>query len=261
MLRQGTGEPLLLLHGILGSERMWGSVVPFLSASHDVIAPTLLGHHGGAPATTRPARLEHLVDDVERLLGRLELERAHIAGNSLGGWIALELARRGRALSVCAFSPAGAWESGEPSAAKRPRVLLATIRDTRRSRPLLGLLGLSAGFRRWALRNTALHGERVSRSEFLGLADDTLGCQVGEELLRSSDQLAPLDPAPCPITLAWSAQDRIFPVDVNGIRAQQLIPDARFRVLESVGHVPMLDNPKLVAETILGASAEPRSRD
>ncbi|MGH2833084.1 MAG: alpha/beta fold hydrolase, partial [Solirubrobacteraceae bacterium] len=154
-----------------------------------------------------------------------------------------------------ALSPAGAWQSGEPSAAKRPRLLLATIRDTRRSRPLLPLLTLSPTFRRWALRNTALHGDRVSRSEFLGLADDTIGCQVGEDLLRSEDQLAPLDPSPCPITLAWSAQDRIFPVDVNGVRARELIPEARFIVLDGVGHVPMLDDPELVAKTILAVSA------
>ncbi|MGH2831233.1 MAG: alpha/beta fold hydrolase, partial [Solirubrobacteraceae bacterium] len=87
MLRTGEGEPLLLLHGILCSEQIWSPVAPLLAYHHEVIAPTLLGHHGGAPARVRPARLEHLVDELESLLDRLKLERAHITGNSLGGWI------------------------------------------------------------------------------------------------------------------------------------------------------------------------------
>src|SRR5580704_16742535 len=82
VLRQGSGEPLVLLHGILGSERMWSHVVPLLADHHDVIAPTMLGHRGGAPATMRPARLEHVVDDAQRLLDELGLEQVHLAGNS-----------------------------------------------------------------------------------------------------------------------------------------------------------------------------------
>lgn len=257
MLRAGSGEPLLLLHGILCSERVWSTVVPLLSTHHEVIAPTLLGHQGGPSATARPGRLEHIVDELERLLDSLDIERAHIAGNSLGGWIAIELARRGRALTVCALSPAGAWDSASPTAAKRPRILLAAIHDTRRSRPMLPLLAYSKRFRRWALRNTALHGERVGRDAFLGLADDTLGCELAEDLLLSTNQLASLDPPPCPITIAWSAADRIFPVAVNGTRARQLIPGARFIVLDDVGHVPMLDDPQLVASTILAVSTAP----
>jgi len=67
-------------------------------------------------------------------------------------------------------------------------------------------------------------------------------------------QIAPLDPPPCPITLAWSGGDRLLPVDVYGARARELIPGARFIVLDDVGHVPMSDDPQLVAETILTAT-------
>lgn len=255
MLRTGEGEPLLLLHGILCSEHVWSTVAPLLARHHEVIAPTLLGHSGGPQATNRPARIEHLVDELERLLDTLGLQKVHLAGNSLGGWVALELARRNRALTVCALSPAGAWDSASPAAAKRPRILLAAIHQARRSQRVLPLLAHSRRFRRWALRNTALHGDRVGRDEFLRLTWDMLGCEIGEDLLRSQDQLAGLDPPPCPITIAWSGADRIFPVDVNGARARQLIPAARFIVLDDVGHVPMLDAPKMVAETILAVSA------
>jgi pimeloyl-ACP methyl ester carboxylesterase len=112
VLRQGSGEPLVLLHGILGSERMWSHVVPLLAQHYDVIAPTMLGHRGGRPATVRPTRMAHIVDDARRLLDELGLEQVHLAGNSLGGRVALELARLGRAQTVCALSPSGTWESG-----------------------------------------------------------------------------------------------------------------------------------------------------
>ncbi|MFI4978150.1 MAG: alpha/beta fold hydrolase [Solirubrobacterales bacterium] len=255
MLREGSGEPLLLLHGILGGERMWSHVIPLLAAHHDVIAPTALGHHGGPPATVRPVRHEHVVDAAERLLDELGLEKVHLAGNSMGGHMAIDLARRGRALTVCAFSPAGAWQAGT-SARQRPAVLRATVRDTRRARPVLGLPARSRRFRHWALRYLAAHGERVSRDDFLALADDTIGCEIVEDLLRAGAQLEPLEEPPCPITLAWSGRDRLFPVDVHGARARELIPGADFIVLQDVGHVPMLDDPQLVARTILAVTTK-----
>lgn len=252
MLRQGSGEPLVLLHGILCSERIWGNVVGLLSGQHDVIVPTMLGHNGGQLASRRPASIEHLVDDLERLLDELGLAKAHLAGNSLGGWVALELARRGRALTVCALSPAGAWGSERDELVA---TLRRAVRDIQRSRRILPLLARSRHIRRFALRNSALYGERVSPTEFLSLTDDVIGCQISGDLFASDARLSPLDPTPCPITLAWSAEDRIFPIEDYRSRACELIPGADFIVLDDVGHVPMLDDPRLVAQTILSSAA------
>lgn len=244
----------MLLHGILGSERMWSHVVPLLAGAYDIIAPTMLGHRGGQPATERPARLEHIVDDAQRLLDELGLEQAHFAGNSLGGRVALELARLGRARTVCALSPSGTWEAGSEDHRRATEDLRATVRAARRSRGVLGLPARSGRFRRWALRDTAAHGERVSPAELLDLTDDLLGCTVVEDLFDEAAQFAPLHPTPCPITLAWAGRDRVFPAAINGANAHQLIPGARYIVLDDVGHVPMLDNPQLVAQTILTAT-------
>ncbi|MGO9836377.1 MAG: alpha/beta fold hydrolase [Polyangiaceae bacterium] len=249
MIRQGEGSPLVLFHGILGSERMWGRVVPLLAAKHDTIAPTALGHRGGPRASMWPARIEHVVDDAERLLDELGLATAHLAGNSLGGWVALELARRGRARSVCAFSPAGCWpRTRDPN---RTSALRGTIRVTRRGRRLLPLLARSARFRRWAMRLNAVRGDRVTASELVELGRDVLGCTIANDLLERQEGLDPLESTPCPITLAWSEKDRIFPVAEYGARARALVPGARFLVLEDVGHVPMFDSPELVATTVL----------
>lgn len=257
LLRAGSGSPLLLLHGVTGGAGMWRRVLPLLAPFHDVIAPTALGHRGGARAAVRPTRIEHVVDDAERRIDELGFDRVHLAGNSMGGWIALELARRKRALSVCALSPAGAWVAeGRHRAANKLR---RAVSATRSARFVLPLLARSARFRRWALRDNALHGERVSRGELLELTADLLGCEVCEDIFASTEQLLPLTPE-CPVLLAWSGGDRIFPVQIHAGRARELVPGAQFVVLEDVGHVPMLDDPRLVAETILASTRMARAR-
>jgi pimeloyl-ACP methyl ester carboxylesterase len=241
----------VLLHGVLGSGGMWRRVVPLVARHHDTIAPTALGHRGGHEAKVRPASIAHVVDDAERLLDELRLETAHLAGNSMGGWVALELARRGRARTVCAFSPAGCWPDHAVGGGRATRLLRATVRDTRHGRPILPLLVRFARFRRWAMRLNAVHGERLHPAEIVELADDLLGCTVSEDLLSTTESLALLDPAPCPITVAWSEKDRILRLDVDGAHARELVPSARFIVLNDVGHVPMFDAPDIVAQTVL----------
>src|ERR1700688_1920640 len=103
----GTGSPLLLLHGVGAIWRAWSPVLPYLEPHHDVIVPTLAGHGGGPPLDPDIAPSVHaLADGIEIELDRLGLQKVHIAGNSLGGWVVIELARRGRALSLVLFSPA-----------------------------------------------------------------------------------------------------------------------------------------------------------
>src|SRR4051812_22024434 len=106
-------EPLVLIHGFSGTAGIWEPILPALREHHDVTAVTLLGHCGGEPfpAGVQPS-LAAAAHGVERDMDAAGLERAHIVGNSLGGWLALELAHRGRALSVVALSPAGGWEPG-----------------------------------------------------------------------------------------------------------------------------------------------------
>jgi pimeloyl-ACP methyl ester carboxylesterase len=244
-------EPLVLLHGISGSASMWNHVLPRLAHSHRALALTALGHRGGRSPTRRPVRIADVVDDAERSLDELRIQRAHLVGNSMGGWVALELARRGRAQSVCALSPAGMWTNERKQGATRKLSQVAA--RARLGRPFLPLLAHSADFRRWALRANALHGERVSRAELLQLADDMLGCVAFGDLLRTDERLDPLPASSIPVTVAWSEHDRVFPPAAHLRAARSLIPWARFMTLPGVGHVPMLDDPELVARTILGA--------
>ncbi len=247
----GSGEPLVLLHGVTGSARMWKHVLPRLAPHFDVIALTALGHRGGREPAARPVRVRDVIDDAERSLDELGLEVVHLAGNSLGGWMALELARRGRARSVCALSPAGVWD---PTLGTDARGTLERVaRITALTRPILPLVARLPMIRRFGLRENALHGERVSPREFVDLADDLLGCQVRYDLLETQETLSLLRTS-CPVTIAWSAQDRLFPPAKHEARAREWFPDARFIRLEGVGHVPMMDDPELVARTIRAAT-------
>jgi pimeloyl-ACP methyl ester carboxylesterase len=75
---------------------------------------------------------------------------------------------------------------------------------------------------------------------------------VYNEIFSTEDeQVAPLDPLPCPITLAWSEKDALLPVAFYGPIARERLPRATFTILPDVGHDPMMDDPALVARTIL----------
>jgi pimeloyl-ACP methyl ester carboxylesterase len=247
-------EPLVLLHGLTMSAGAWRRVVPLLRDDFAVSTPTALGHCGGRPATSRPARIADVVDDAERILDEIGLDRPHLAGNSMGGWVALELARRGRAATVCALSPAGTWDPTSDEHRRTRRVIGGARTDTRRSHRILPLALRVPAVRAFALRATAVRGAAVSRQDVLDLVGDLLACDVAEDLLTTDEHLPLLDPAPCPITIAWSGEDRLLTPAVNGALARQLVPGARFITLPDVGHVPMLDDPALVADTIRTAA-------
>src|SRR5262249_4535953 len=108
----GARSPIVLLHGATSSGRVWEPVLPELGAKHPVFTPTLAGHRGGPPLPAAPAGVvSRIVDTMCQQLDEAAIDTAHLVGNSLGGWVAFELARRGRARSVLALSPAGAWRS------------------------------------------------------------------------------------------------------------------------------------------------------
>ena len=114
--RAGAGEPLVLLHGLGSSRRSWDPVLPGLVGEREVIAVDLPGYGDSPLDRTRPGHTPgDLADSVAGLLDDLGLATAHLGGNSLGGWVALEMAKRGRARTVTAFSPAGLWQRSAPA--------------------------------------------------------------------------------------------------------------------------------------------------
>ena len=112
----GSGEPVLLLHPFLLSQTVWEEVAQQLADTgrYEVFAPTMAGHNGGPSAGTWFLSSSVLADHVERQMDELGWDTAHIVGNSLGGWVAFELERRGRARSVTGIAPAGGWTRWSP---------------------------------------------------------------------------------------------------------------------------------------------------
>src|SRR5436305_11523227 len=128
--RAGSGPPLLLIHGIALRWELWKPVLDRLEAEREVIAIDLPGFGDSPPpAPGTPPGPDSLSSMVEQFLDELGLDRPHVAGNSLGGWVGLELARRGRVASVTGLSPAGFHNARE--AVFERAWMLATVRVTR----------------------------------------------------------------------------------------------------------------------------------
>src|ERR1700754_142475 len=106
--RTGSGDPLVLMHGIGSRWQMWEPVIGPLAEHHDVIAVDLPGFGASPmPPPGTPPGIDSQIALVSEFLAQLGVERPHVAGNSMGGLLALEMAGRGLARSATALSPAG----------------------------------------------------------------------------------------------------------------------------------------------------------
>lgn len=255
--RCGSGTPLVLLHGIGHRRQAWDPVLDRLARHHDVIAVDLPGFGESPPFP--PGRAHTMRSLLELLLETLEelgVDRPHVAGNSLGGGLALELAARGSVASATALSPAGFWTPAEL------RWAMAALRSVRAA---------SRGPEK--ARHTIAH-HRPLRVAAGGLLYGRPGAQDPESLLgdmRALVRASGFDPIAqaasgysfepavlgAPVTIAWGTRDRILLPRQAGRAARQL-PDAWHASLPGCGHVPMNDAPDLVARTVLKtcASAE-----
>jgi pimeloyl-ACP methyl ester carboxylesterase len=256
LYRAGAGEPVVLLHGFTGHWRHWKPVLADLVARYEVIAPALAGHQGGPayPNNIRLEKLAHAGDSLERHLDELGVGTAHLVGNSMGGALALELAKRGRARSVIAFSPGGGWELAGSEPERIARYFARQMRMIRASRRQLPRVMRRPGGRRLALRDIMRHGDLVPPPDAIDLSLDPLGCTVVDDVLTSlragHAHVEDLDQIAAPTLIAWAELDRILPLASCSARFRREIPDVEFRVLPGVGHVPMWDDTRQVVQTI-----------
>ena len=126
-------------------------------------------------------------------------------------------------------------------------------------RPAVPLMSRSATLRRYGLRDVAVHGDRLTPARAVERVHDTLAAAVVlNDLAADVWQIAPMDPLPCPITVAWSEKDALLPMVGYASALSERLPEATFKVLAGVGHEPMIDDPRLVARTILGVTGAAR---
>ncbi|MBS1881506.1 MAG: alpha/beta hydrolase [Actinobacteria bacterium] len=240
----GTHAPLLLIHGLGASKAVWDPVLPLLAREREAIALDLPGF-GAAPSL--PPGVEPtaaaLAAPLRDQLAARGIECFHVAGNSLGAWVGLELGRTGAALSVTCISPAGLWRKPiGPSES-------VTREWARRLRPLVPLALRVAPLRRRALRTFAAHPGRIppaaGRDLVLGWIDAD-GYEGANKAMREHVFEPATYPAEVPVTIAWGEHDRL----VGPPREECRPAGARFLVLPGVGHTPMWDDPALVAQTL-----------
>jgi pimeloyl-ACP methyl ester carboxylesterase len=243
---------VVLIHGFTGAATAWERVLGHLPDGLTAHPVRLAGHEHGPPLGGAAPTIELLTDRVVEALDRAGLDRPHVAGNSLGAWIGLEVAARGRAASLLGLAPAGFWRPGAGLAFRR-RVFARQEAAARRLRPLLPALYALGPVRRFALREMAVHGERVTRDELLRATDGMLACEAHPALHDHTGEGARhFDDLPCPVRLLLPEHDRLFPPERYAPRARERVPQARVDVLPGVGHVPMFDDPALVAREIAG---------
>lgn len=249
---------MLLLHGFLMSQTVWEPVAPQLADTgrFEVFAPTMAGHNGGPYAGTWLLSSSVLADHIERQLDELGWDSAHIVGNSLGGWVAFELERRGRARSVTGIGAAGGWTRWSP-------VKFEVIGKFIAGMPMLALARLFGArtlqlplSRRLATLPLTASPDGISERQLSVVVDDAAHCPAYFQLLAKSltdPGLLKLANTAVPVQLVLCEKDRVVPASRFNRHFTEFLPSGtRITELEGVGHVPMFEAPDRVAEVISG---------
>lgn len=251
-VRRGNGSPLLLVHGLGAGWRSWEPIIEDLAASRDVIAVDLPGF-GESPPLDGEVSIATLADAVAEFIEELGLDGVSTAGQSMGGRIVLELARRGVGGDTVALDPGGFWSTRELaifSATLRPSIAL--VRAVRGALPaLLGnplsrtalLVQLSA--RPWALSTQTV------LPDVAGLADAPATGAAMDALTRGPVQRgAPAGTVPGLVTIGWGRRDLVT-LPAQAQRAVRAFPDATLHWFDRCGHFPQWDAPREAIRLIL----------
>jgi pimeloyl-ACP methyl ester carboxylesterase len=251
-VREGAGPPLVLLAGIGSSGTAWLPVVPRLAREREVWRVDLPGF-GGSEAfpAGRPRGLEALTDAAATFIADAGLDRPQVAGNSLGGAVALELGRRHLVASVTAISPAGfaTW----PAQQFAGRSLELTYLVGSRLRPVAPRIVTRPRLRRLFYAQMFAHPERLTPGEAYADLVTMLDGKGFHDTLTELDGHRFEGEVAVPVTIAWGTRDGLL-LPSQALRARRLLPDARHVWLHGCGHVPMSDDPEQVAAVLLEGS-------
>jgi pimeloyl-ACP methyl ester carboxylesterase len=220
-----------------------------------VLAPTLVGHAGGPPLDCEVTP-ELIPDQLERAMDDAGFETAHIVGNSLGGYMALQLAARGRARSVVALAPAGGWAKGDDSYVQRLDFFPELQQQVKAIAPHADrVLASPEGKRRATLYTTVNYAHIPAEL----LAHQTRAVAACEgvvpmtEYAKREGYALDAENVTCPVRIVWGTEDKLLPWPSAAVRFRDdWLPHADWVVLDGVGHCPQLDVPLETAQLILG---------
>jgi pimeloyl-ACP methyl ester carboxylesterase len=245
----------VLLHGFADTWRSWELVLPALERRHDVLVPTLAGHAGGPPIEGEVGEAA-LADAVERAMDDAGFETAHLVGNSLGGYLALQLAARGRADTVVGFAPAGGWAPGDESYRQTLGLQATMVQLLKNVAPHADAMLASPEGRRRATSLITTNFEHIPAEliahQMLGVASCDAGLALIDAALREGWKID-AERITCPVRIVWGTDDALLPWPTAAARYRdEWLPHADWIVLDGVGHCPQLDVPLEAAELILG---------
>ena len=245
-LEGGTGEPLLLIHGFAGDKDNFTRMARFLTPHYRVICPDLPGF---GDASRDPQVSYSMVAQAERLVALMDslgLQRVHLGGNSMGGFIAAQLAalHPERVASLWLLDAAGTaaahgsdifmhyQTTGEmPLLVRTEPDFARLIQATTHKAPFLPY-SVKVTLARRAMADLALHR---------GILQQLAGAPLLE------DQFSTLD---TPALIVWGAEDRILnPAGAQALRA--LLPQSTVVLMPGIGHLPMLEAPRRTAQDYL----------
>jgi pimeloyl-ACP methyl ester carboxylesterase len=253
--RVGSGPPLVLLHGVGHRRQAWYPVVDHLAGRRELVLVDLPGHGDSDPLTLDGRTVfGALRDELAVFLDQQGLDRPNIAGNSLGGRMALEAAVMGMARSVTALSPAGFWRTdsgfGYTRRIFRTVERLSTTFGTRAPRLVRSTAGRALLFG-WIVA----HPSRIDPELALGdVYAFRRAIPAMRTVVREATRFHGVVPMTVPVTIAWAGRDYVLP-PYQARTARTVLPTAQHVRLRGCGHVPMSDDPALVADVLLRGSA------
>jgi pimeloyl-ACP methyl ester carboxylesterase len=252
-VRRGSGPPLVLIHGIGSQWEMWQPVLDRVSREREVVALDLPGFGDSDENRARPT-VEALAGAVAEFLDGIGLAGAHTAGNSLGGGVALTLARMGEARSATLLSPAGFVNDREGIYARA--LLMESRRVAKLTAPYAEQVVGGPVRRGLAFGHLAARPWRIPPDEAAGALRNLARCPGFETTFEAIEDFRWSGPEPsCPVTVAWGERDRLLIYSRQAPRARRRLPSARHVTLTGCGHVPTWDDPEQVARVLLEGSS------
>lgn len=239
--RKGNGEPLLFIHGLGSAATIWNSLTEPLAKDFDVICVDLPGHG----QTQLPEKIDlaphALADYVIETLDHLQIETCHLVGNSLGGWVALELAAKypNRIRSLVAFAPAGLWLT--PFTSKYPGTALPRL-VAKITYPITPFILRSKQIRKIAFTNISPKAEQL---------DFTTCLDASRAIAKASGYYPAWDgmlhrrfdkkiPPSIPVAIIFGDTDKTLPARTSQERS--LAPNhSIWQIWPECGHAPMWD--------------------
>lgn len=249
----GEGPTLILVHGIVHRQAAWAPVIDLLAPHRRVITVDLPGHGDSPPLPPGKHVMHRLADYLYDFVNDIAEpgQKPHIAGNSLGGWLALEMAARGAVASATGISPAGFWVNELDQ--KRAEATFTGLRTVGR------MLGPASH----VVMNTRL-GRSLALGVFFGRPwrvpkeaaamdfDSLMTSEIVDMVVGADFTFTPMK-VDTPITVLWGGEDLVLPV-YEAKQVTKVFPKARVIIIPWVGHVPMVDDPEKVAAILRSGS-------